>query len=226
VRVTPVENFEAINPSDINICFTTIQKLHSDLTSEKENALTFEDFRKHRVVMIAGEAHHMNVKTKSQGELFESWENTVERIFTQNEDNLLLEFTATHDYGTPAMVGKYYNKVIIHYDLLKFRNDGFQRISSSFRSILTDRAHPATLILASTSRKWQRKYRINLKPVILFKAQRTIAQSQENKAEFHKTIEAYGTAYRPHPQSNSSAFSRPSDSSMRTASATSNWSSD
>ncbi|MFZ5515589.1 MAG: DEAD/DEAH box helicase family protein [Candidatus Zhuqueibacterota bacterium] len=28
VRVTPVENFEAVNPSDINICFTTIQKLH------------------------------------------------------------------------------------------------------------------------------------------------------------------------------------------------------
>ncbi|MEW6203372.1 MAG: DEAD/DEAH box helicase family protein, partial [bacterium] len=40
VRVAPVENFEAINPVDINICFTTIQKLHSDLTSEKENALT------------------------------------------------------------------------------------------------------------------------------------------------------------------------------------------
>ncbi|MBM4401378.1 MAG: type III deoxyribonuclease, partial [Crenarchaeota archaeon] len=29
VRVTPVENFEGVNPSDINICFTTIQKLHS-----------------------------------------------------------------------------------------------------------------------------------------------------------------------------------------------------
>lgn len=43
VRVSSVENFEAVNPSDINICFTTIQKLHSDLTSEKENALTFED---------------------------------------------------------------------------------------------------------------------------------------------------------------------------------------
>jgi len=25
VRVIPVENFEAINPGDINICFTTIQ---------------------------------------------------------------------------------------------------------------------------------------------------------------------------------------------------------
>jgi type III restriction enzyme len=118
---------KASNPSDINICFTTIQKLHSDLTSEKENALTFEDFRKHRVVLIADEAHHMSVKTKVQGELFESWENTVERIFTQNEDNLLLEFTATHDYATLAMVEKYRNKVIIRYDLLQFRNDRFSK---------------------------------------------------------------------------------------------------
>lgn len=66
VRITPVKNFETVKPEDINICFTTIQKLHSDLTTEKENALTFEDFRKHRVVLIADEAHHMNVKTKSQ----------------------------------------------------------------------------------------------------------------------------------------------------------------
>lgn len=69
LRVSAVENFEAVNPGDINICFTTIQKLHSDLTSEKENALTFEDFRKHKVVLIADEAHHMNVKTKGNGEL-------------------------------------------------------------------------------------------------------------------------------------------------------------
>jgi type III restriction enzyme len=33
------------------------------------------------------------------------------------------------------------------------------------------------------------KHRINLKPVILFKAQKTIAQSQENKANFHRLIE-------------------------------------
>jgi len=190
VRVIPVENFEAVNPSDINICFTTIQKLHSDLTSEKENALTFEDFRKHRVVLIADEAHHMNVKTRSQGELFESWENTVERIFTQNEDNLLLEFTATHDYATPAMVEKYHNKVIIRYDLLQFRNDGFSKDVVIVQSDFDQRERILqALILSQYKQEVAAKYRINLKPVILFKAQRTIAQSQENKAEFHKLIE-------------------------------------
>jgi len=190
VRVSPVENFEAVNPNDINICFTTIQKLHSDLTSEKENSLTFEDFRKHRVVLIADEAHHMNVKTKAQGELFESWENTIECIFGQNEENLLLEFTATHDYATPAMVDKYRNKVLIRYDLLEFRNDRFSKDVVIVQSDFDQRERILqALILSQYKQEVAAKYRINLKPVILFKAQRTIAQSQENRAEFHKLIE-------------------------------------
>ncbi len=190
VRVTPVENFEAVNSNDINICFTTIQKLHSDLTTEKENALTFEDFRKHKVVLIADEAHHINVKTKSQREMFESWENTVERIFAQNEDNLLLEFTATHDYETPAMVEKYRDKIIIRYDLLQFRNDRFSKdvviVQSDFD--LNERILQA-LILSQYKQEVAAKYRLNLKPVILFKAQRTIAQSQKNKSNFYKLID-------------------------------------
>jgi type III restriction enzyme len=194
VRVTPVENFEAVNPSDINICFTTIQKLHSDLTSEKENALTFEDFRKHRVVLIADEAHHINVKTKSDMEMFESWENTVEGIFKQNDENLLLEFTATHDYATSTMVEKYRNKVIIRYDLLQFRNDRFSKDVVIVQSDFEQRERILqALILSQYKQEVAAKYRINLKPVILFKAQRTIAQSQENKAEFHKFIDGLTT---------------------------------
>jgi type III restriction enzyme len=190
VRVTPVENFEAVNPHDISICFTTIQKLHIDLTSEKENAITFEDFRKHKVVLIADEAHHINVQTKAEMEMFESWENTVQRIFEQNQDNLLLEFTATHDYETPAMVDKYRNKVIIRYDLLQFRNDRFSKDVVIVQSDLSqnDRILQA-LILNQYKQEVGAKHRINLKPVILFKAQRTIAQSRENKANFHHLIE-------------------------------------
>ena len=190
IHVSSVENFEAVNTNDINICFTTIQKLHSDLTNEKENSLTFEDFRKHKVVLIADEAHHINVKTKSEGELFESWENTVERIFTQNEDNLLLEFTATHDYATPTMVKKYRNKVIIKYDLLQFRNDRFSKdvviVQSDFDQ--QERILQA-LILSQYKQEVAAKYRINLKPVILFKAQRTIEQSKKVQAEFHKLVD-------------------------------------
>jgi len=190
IHVSSVENFEAVNTNDINICFTTIQKLHSDLTNEKENSLTFEDFRKHKIVLIADEAHHINVKTKSEGELFESWENTVERIFTQNENNLLLEFTATHDYTTLAMVDKYRNKVIIRYDLLQFRNDGFSKDVVIVQSDFDHRERILqALILNQYKQEVAAKYRINLKPVILFKAQRTIEQSKKVQAEFHKLVD-------------------------------------
>lgn len=195
VRISPVENFEAVNPHDINICFTTIQKLHSDLNTEKENAITFEDFRQHKIILIADEAHHINVKTKAQAELFDSWENTVERIFQQNEANLLLEFTATHDYETPAMVEKYRNKVIVRYDLLQFRKDRFSKDVVIVQSDFEQRERILqALILNQYKQAVAAKYRINLKPVILFKAQRTIAQSLENKAEFHDLIENLSVA--------------------------------
>ena len=35
VRLTEVESFEGVNPSDINICFTTIQQLHLDMTTDR-----------------------------------------------------------------------------------------------------------------------------------------------------------------------------------------------
>ena len=188
--VIPVENFEAVNENDVNICFTTIQKLHSDLTAERENALTYEDFKAKKIVLLADEAHHINVSTKARQELFESWENTVERILHQNKDNLLLEFTATLDYAHKSIVGKYRNKVLYRYDLRQFRNDGYSKdvyiVQADFEE--KDRIIQALIL---SQYKWEvaAKYRINLKPVILFKAQKTIAQSKENKANFHQIIE-------------------------------------
>ncbi|MBC8198821.1 MAG: DEAD/DEAH box helicase family protein [Desulfobacteraceae bacterium] len=190
VAVTPVANFEGVNENDINICFTTIQKLHSDLTTEKENALTYEDFKDKKIVLLADEAHHMNTRTKAQREMFKSWENTVERIFHQNEDNLLLEFTATLDYTNSFIADKYKSKVLYRYDLRQFRNDGYSKdvyiVQADFEE--KDRIIQA-LILSQYKQEVAAKHRINLKPVILFKAQKTIAQSKENKANFHNLIE-------------------------------------
>jgi len=88
------------------------------------------------------------------------------------------------------MVEKYRNKVIIRYNLLQFRNDRFSKdvviVQSDFDQ--QERILQA-LILNQYKQAVAAKYRINLKPVILFKAQRTIAQSLENKAEFHKLID-------------------------------------
>ncbi|NQT00612.1 MAG: DEAD/DEAH box helicase family protein, partial [Planctomycetes bacterium] len=191
VQITPVANFEGANENDINICFTTIQKLHSDLTTEKENALTYEDFKEKKIVLLSDEAHHINVSTKSDKDFEElNWEGTVQRIFEQNEDNLLLEFTATLDYAHKNIVEKYRNKVIYRYDLRQFRNDGYSKdiyiVQADFEE--KDRIIQA-LILSQYKQEVAAKHRINLKPVILFKAQKTIAQSKENKANFHTLIE-------------------------------------
>ncbi len=190
IAVTPVPNFEGVNDNDINICFTTIQKLHSDLTTQKENTLTYEDFRDKKIVLLSDEAHHINTSTKAGRELLVSWENTVERIFGQNEDNLLLEFTATLDYTHGSLVDKYRNKVLYKYDLQQFRNHGYSKdvyiVQADFEE--KDRIILA-LILNQYKQEVAAKHRINLKPVVLFKAQRTIAQSKENKECFHNIVE-------------------------------------
>ena len=196
VPVTPVTNFEGINENDINICFTTIQQLHIDLNTEKENGLTFEDFRDKKIVLLADEAHHINTSTKAGQQSMISWENTVERIFGQNIDNLLLEFTATLDYTHSSLVDKYRNKVLYRYDLRQFRNDGYSKdvfiVQADFEE--KDRIIQA-LILNQYKQEVAIDHQINLKPVILFKAQRTIEQSQKNKADFHKLIDGLTAAH-------------------------------
>ena len=188
IRLTEVESFEGVNHNDINICFTTIQQLHLDMTTDRENALTLEDFADKKIVLLSDEAHHMN--TSTQRELFESWEKTVERIFKSNADNLLLEFTATHDYENSAMVEKYRNKVVYRYDLKDFRNHRYSKDIELVRSDFgqEDRMLQA-IILNHYKQHVAAEYGIQLKPVILFKAQKTIAQSRENKADFHKLID-------------------------------------
>ena len=194
VTLTQVENFDGVSDNDINICFTTIQQLHRDMTigQEKENALTDENFINQKIVLLSDEAHHMNVgtRTQSQRELFESWEDTVERIFKSNKDNLLLEFTATHDYENSDIIEKYRNKVIYRYDLIDFRNHRFSKDIEIVRSNFDqqDRILQA-IILNHYKQQIAAKYRIQLKPVILFKAQKKIADSQENKVNFHKLID-------------------------------------
>lgn len=192
ISIHQVDNFEDYNPNGINICFTTIQKLHLDLTTEKENSLTYEDFKNKKIVLLADEAHHINTRTKSKvvKEIFNNWEDTVERIFKQNEDNLLLEFTATIDYSHLNIVEKYLNKVIYKYDLREFRNDKYSKEVSIIQSDFDDKFRIIqSLILSQYKQEVAAKYRINLKPVILFKAQRTIAQSQQNKENFETIID-------------------------------------
>ena len=191
ISVSQEINFEAVNNDDINICFTTIQKLHSDLVNEKENSITYDEFKNKKTVLIADEAHHVNVSTKKLLEIEEwTWEDTVKKIFEQNEDNLLLEFTATLNYEHTGIVDKYRDKVIYKYDLKQFREDKYSKdvyiVQSDFEH---DERILQALILSEYKQLVAAKHKINLKPVVLFKAQKTIAQSVENKQNFHAIIE-------------------------------------
>lgn len=194
IKINKVDNFEGASQEDINICFTTIQKLHSDLYAEKENSLTLEDFKNKKIVLLADEAHHGQVQTKqktlSEKDEKPNWENTVLNIFQQNKENLLLEFTATMDFMNKAVETKYIPKVIFKYDLRQFRNDKFSKDVEILRS---DTDKKGRILLALILNQYRQdvasKHGIQLKPVILFKAQKTIAQSEENKEFFHELID-------------------------------------
>lgn len=103
IKVKEVSNFQDVDENAINICFSTIQGLHSDMFSVKENSLSFDDFAGRKIVMISDEAHHLNASTRNltfaEEEENRTWEYTVSRLFQSNPENVLLEFTATCEIG-------------------------------------------------------------------------------------------------------------------------------
>lgn len=190
VQIKETDTFESADDKNINIKFTTIQQLHIDLNNTKENSVTYEDFKDKKMVLIADEAHHLNSATKKQGALFGSWEGTVVEILNQNYDNVLLEFTATLDYESAEIVKKYQNKVIFKYDLAQFRIDKYSKEINLIRSEYNEQERIIqALILNLYRQELANINNINLKPVILFKAKKTIKESEQNKVNFHNLID-------------------------------------
>lgn len=191
ILVKQVANFDEADDENINIHFSSIQKLNSDLVqSQKENALSLEDFENKKVVLIGDEAHHYNSASKKQTELFGSWEKLTKDIHHSNFDNVLLEFTATLDYESQQLVEKYQDKVIYKYDLKEFRADKYSKEISLIRSLYDEKERIIqALILNLYRQELANSHNINLKPVILFKAKQTIKESEQNKANFHQLIE-------------------------------------
>lgn len=191
VLIKEIDNFEEADNQNINLKFTTIQQLHIDLNNTKENSITYEDFKDKKLVLIADEAHHLVAGTKS-GNLLGSWEDTVKKIHDSNFENILLEFTATIDTETAELVKHYHDKVIFKYDLAEFRKDKYSKEINLIRSLYDeqDRIIQA-LILNLYRQELATSNNINLKPVILFKAKKTIKESEQNKENFHKLIDDF-----------------------------------
>lgn len=196
VEVREVKNFQGSDPDCINLCLTTIQALHTDLNAEKENAVTYEDFATEPIVLIADEAHHLNVETKKKRNKddersLENWERTIKNIFQKDngkQPNVLLEFTATMDLADPAIAQKYEEKIIFDYTLKRFREDGYSKEVETFVTDLDalDRALQA-VILSQYKRKVFVQLGQNIKPVVLLKS-KTIPENKVNYDAFKERI--------------------------------------
>ena len=156
VRINAVENFQHSDADAINICFTTTQGLHDHICTAREGSMTREDFRERKVVFISDEAHHLNVSTRKPSAAEENnrltWEGTVENIFHMNDENILLEFTATCDFKNPNISRKYTGLTIFDYPLTKFYNGGYSKEIFTLRSDVSFRIWNA-LILSQFSKK-------------------------------------------------------------------------
>lgn len=202
VEVRKVENFQGTSLDCINLCLCTIQGLHSDLNSEKENAVTYDDFADQPVVLISDEAHHMNAatrrgRTNDIDEHTMDWESTVMRIFNKDNGtlpNILLEFTATADISDPAIALKYENKVIFDYPLKKFREDLYSKEVEVLQSDLEplDMALQA-MILSQYKRKLFADIKQDIKPVILLKS-KTIAANKDIFTKFKQELMDFNEA--------------------------------
>ncbi|MCX7641341.1 MAG: DEAD/DEAH box helicase family protein [Elusimicrobiales bacterium] len=188
VSIKEVSGFDGVNSEDINILFTTIQALHIRMVNPKENVITEEDFEDKEIVLISDEAHHLQTLTKKgkeEEELEKSWEYTIiEKIFKKNPKNILLEFTATIDLSNENINQKYQDKIIYQYDLRQFRLDKYSKEIEVLEADLDpiDRAIQS-IILSQYKRKVAEKYRLYLKPVILFKS-KSIKESESNYKSF------------------------------------------
>lgn len=191
VEINEVNNFQDTDPDAINICFSTIQKLHDDLNVVKENCITYDDFSECPVVLISDEAHHLNVGTKKSEKSDRadnaSWESTVDNILSFNNQNILLEFTATAGLTNESVRSKYINKLIYDYELKQFYKDGYSKDIKSLRSDLDleDRI-VQSIILSQYRLKLFSKHGLNIKPVILFKS--SDIKENENSFELLKKV--------------------------------------
>ena len=195
IKVKKVDRFsDSPLDDDIELLFTTTQKLHMDMWDAKENAPTYADFENDKIVFISDESHHINSytkkKTKDEEDTEQSWECTVNRAFSSNKNSVLLEFTATADLKDKNVLAKYTDKIIYNYPLERFRASGYTKDFQNFATDtnLWDRTLIA-LILSEYRRYLFADLKLNIKPVIMLKSQK-IKESESFHDEFFKKLES------------------------------------
>lgn len=185
VTVREVMDFSDSRDDSINIVFTTIQKLHQDLNTPRENRLSYEQFKDISVVMLADEAHHLNAGLDTNEKKDNtSWTSTIETIQKTSKKSSIFEFTATIDLTNPTLSQKYEKSLLFKYDLKEFRLDKYSK-DVLFHLVDGDINHRMlqAILISQYRKKIALKNGINLKPLVMFKSQK-IAESQENLDAF------------------------------------------
>ena len=192
------DNFDSSKRDSINIMFTTIHKLHSDLGLIKENSISYADFEDKKIVLIADEAHHLNSefktgkKNKTDDANNSSWSTTKNKILHSNKNNILLEFTATAEINNNPRVKEHYqDKIIAEYPLVKFREDKYSKDIRLISDGLTQEQRVLQSIMISEYRQMVAEKEINLaiKPIIMFKNPKGIKNVDTSFDNFVKQIE-------------------------------------
>lgn len=192
INIKKVDNFSDNKTEDIEILFTTIQKLHIDLFEAKENSLTYDDFENNRIVFISDESHHVNSltkkTTKNEEESNRKWEYSVMNALIQNKNNIMLEFTATCDLKDANVNNKYKDKIVFNYSLVSFRESKYTK---DFQNFATDTDLWTRTVIALVLSEYRKflfaDLKLNIKPVILLKS-RKITESKSFYNNFFKKI--------------------------------------
>lgn len=192
INIKKVDNFSDNKTEDIEILFTTIQKLHIDLFEAKENSLTYDDFENNRVVFISDESHHVNSltkkTTKNEEESNRKWEYSVMNALTQDKNNIMLEFTATCDLKDANVNNKYKDKIVFNYSLVSFRESKYTK---DFQNFATDTDLWTRTVIALVLSEYRKflfaDLKLNIKPIILLKS-RKITESKSFYNNFFKKI--------------------------------------
>lgn len=190
VEIETVETFpKSQSKNMIYLKLATVQSVASDLFTQKENAMGIDDYRRHKTVILGDEAHHYSATTKSEKEAEMSWEKAISAILNANEENRLLEFTATIDLDNKNIYEKYKDKVLYRYTLDRFIQDKYSKNVKRIQSRNSDLENMLNVILLS---EYRRRYAIEqynsyIKPVVMFKSQR-IQASNEAEQKFNELI--------------------------------------
>lgn len=204
VKIKKVDLFSVNPQNNIEIKFSSIQKLHNDIINVKENINNLEDLIKRDIIILADEGHHLNSNTKkikqykmnldlelnessSEEDIDRAWENTiVNRILNKDGEiniknkNVLIEFTATIPEDN-SVIEKYKDKTIYKFDLINFLRAGYTKEINLISSSLNKKQR---IIHALLFNWYRHKIAIdnkipNFKGVILFKS-KTIEDSKND----------------------------------------------